>query len=108
MTKRTGCLVFLFLLLAVRLCAQVAPGMSESDLLALKGPPLGKMSIGGRAVYKWPDMQVVVDKGVVTRITEAQGTPAAPSRVPEAVPREAGQNVRPPEAASVWENPSLA
>ena len=97
MTKRTGCLVFLFLLLAVRLCAQVAPGMSESDLLALKGPPLGKMSIGGRAVYKWPDMQVVVDNGVVTRITEAQGTPAAPSRVPEAVPREAGQNVRPPE-----------
>jgi tetratricopeptide (TPR) repeat protein len=69
--------ILLSLLLAVRLAAQVSPGMSESDLLALKGTPSGKISIGSRVLYKWPDMSVTVVNGAVSKVSQAQVTAEA-------------------------------
>jgi thiol-disulfide isomerase/thioredoxin len=59
----------LLLALAVRVCGQVAPGMGEADLLALKGAPASKVAAGSKVIYGWPDMQVVVVDGVVTKVT---------------------------------------
>jgi cytochrome c biogenesis protein CcmG, thiol:disulfide interchange protein DsbE len=58
----------LFLALAIGIRAQVAPGMHEADLLALKGEPLSKMAAGAKVIYGWPDLQVVVVDGVVTKV----------------------------------------
>ena len=62
-------IVALFLVLTVRLCAQVASGMREADLLALKGTPVSKMAAGSKVIYGWPDMRVIVVDGLVTKVT---------------------------------------
>jgi hypothetical protein len=69
--------IFLSLLLAARLAAQVVPGMSESDLLALKGTPSGRISVGSRIIYKWPDMSVTVLNGTVSKVSQSQVTAEA-------------------------------
>jgi hypothetical protein len=69
--------IILSLLLAVRLAAQVAPGMSESDLLAQKGTPEGKISLGARTIYKWPDMTVTLMNGLVSKVSQLQVSPEA-------------------------------
>jgi thiol-disulfide isomerase/thioredoxin len=62
-------IVALFLVLTVRICAQVAQGLHEADLLALKGAPSNKVAAGSKVIYSWPDMQVIVVDGVVTKVT---------------------------------------
>jgi cytochrome c biogenesis protein CcmG/thiol:disulfide interchange protein DsbE len=61
--------VALFLALAVRADAQVAQGMHEADLLALKGAPSSKAAAGSKVIYSWPDMQVILVDGLVTKVT---------------------------------------
>ncbi len=50
--------------------------MSEAGLLALKGPPTGKLVAGSRSIYRWPDISVVVQDGVVARVTPNSTAPA--------------------------------
>jgi len=57
--------ILLFLVLAAVLHAQVAPGMTEADLLVLKGVSTHKGLLGPRTIYDWPDMKVTVQGGVV-------------------------------------------
>jgi cytochrome c biogenesis protein CcmG/thiol:disulfide interchange protein DsbE len=57
----------LFLFSVVQVCAQVTQGMREADLLALKGTPTSKVAAGSKVVYGWPDLQVVVVDGLVTK-----------------------------------------
>ena len=66
----------MFVALAVRLCAQVAPGTQEADLLALKGTPVNRVEAGSKVIYGWPDMEVVVVDGVVTKVIPKSGAAA--------------------------------
>jgi tetratricopeptide (TPR) repeat protein len=91
--------IFLFLLFAARLAAQVAPGMSESDLLAEKGAPTGKISVGSRTIYKWPDMTVTLVNGLVSKVTQVQvsaeaSEPAGPQAQPAAAQTPFSGNFR--------------
>lgn len=60
--------VALFLLPLAVFASDIAPGMSENDLLAQKGPPEGKMSLGTKTIYRWADSQITVKDGVVDTV----------------------------------------
>lgn len=61
--------------------------------MALKGPPTAKLTAGSRVIYRWPDASVVVQDGVVARVTQNAVAPkevsvalAAPAAAPAPVP----------------------
>lgn len=63
-------IILLFLVFfTVSLFAEVKIGMSEEDLLKEKEKPDGKTAIGSKAIYRWPDMEVRVEDGKITKIT---------------------------------------
>lgn len=43
----------------------VSVGMAETDLLQLKGTPESKAKLGKKAIYRWPDAQVILVDGKV-------------------------------------------
>ena len=87
-------LVF-WLALASCAYAQISPGMSEADLLKAKGASSGKATLGAKVLYRWPDLQVVVEQGVVARVT----IPTAPTS-PSVAPAVAAPPATPPSAAA--------
>ena len=42
--------------------------MNEAQLLESKSTPSGKMSVGSKVIYNWPDMEVWVVSGKVTKV----------------------------------------
>lgn len=50
--------------------ADVTLGMSEAELLALKGKPAGTTIVGTKAIYRWADLQVKLQDGKVVHIAE--------------------------------------
>jgi hypothetical protein len=82
---------FLALFLAARICAEVAPGMSEAALLSAKGAPSGKMLVTGRTVYWWPDMTAVTKDGVVVTVTTGHGTAQASAQPRSVAPAAAAK-----------------
>lgn len=81
---------------ATAVAADVKEGMNEADLLALKGPPSGKAVMAQRAIYRWPDMQVTVVNGAVTKVVTI--TPAA-AAVEAPAPSTAGPSATGPGKA---------
>jgi thiol-disulfide isomerase/thioredoxin len=98
---RPGFLAVVLLLLAARVAGQVAPGMREADLLALKGAPVSTVAAGPKVIYGWPDMQVVVVDGVVAKVMAREGAAGAPGAAPAAKPAAAAQAPRAASAARV-------
>ena len=102
-------LAALFLALAAHLSAEVSEGMKEADLLALKGKPANQASVGARVIYGWPDMQVTVVDGVVTKIVYVKTAPAQAERAPEpAVAPAAASAPLPPEKVVPLANPLIS
>lgn len=66
---KTTLALCLFILPALAF-ADVTLGMSEAELLALKGKPAGTTVVGAKAIYRWADLQVKVDNGKVVHIAE--------------------------------------
>jgi hypothetical protein len=57
--------------LAISLSLNAAPvpvGMTEAKLIELKGEPESKATMGTKAIYRWPDMQVTLNAGKVERV----------------------------------------
>lgn len=60
---------FLFFASSIFGASPIKLGMSEDQLIELKGSPTTKSSLGKRSIYRWPDMQVtLMDK----KVTEVQ------------------------------------
>jgi len=57
------------LLTAVANAAEIKVGMTEAELLEAKGQPQSRASIGPKSIYRWPDMEAVVEDKAVSRIT---------------------------------------
>lgn len=64
---KTALVLFLFALPALAF-ADVTIGMSEAELLALKGKPAGKTIVGAKSIYRWTDMQVKLEDGKVVHV----------------------------------------
>lgn len=81
-------IILSFLILATGCLAQaITSGMSEADLLKLKGPPQSKATAGDKAIYRWSDAEVTLDKQIVVRISpvdEKREKQAEDRRVKEA------------------------
>lgn len=60
---------FLFLVLSgiATVAAEVSVGMTETDLIQLKGAPESKSSFRDKAIYRWPDMEVSLEGGRVAK-----------------------------------------
>jgi hypothetical protein len=63
--KNLFVLLFACGLTASVLGQSVTIGMSESDLLKLKGTPQTKAVLGKKSIYRWPDAEVIAINGKV-------------------------------------------
>lgn len=72
-------LILLAASFAVAVKAQVAAGMSEAELLRLKGPPVSRVTSGEKSVLGWRDVAVTVVRGTVESVRTVE--PQRPRRV---------------------------
>lgn len=74
---------------SLALAGSVEVGMTEARLIELKGAPLAKATMGKKAIYRWPDMQVILVDGVVDQIqprgqaAEQRNTSARATQAPQ-------------------------
>lgn len=64
---KTALALFLFVI-PVLAFSEVKIGMSEAELIALKGKPAGKTVVGTKSIYRWADMQVKLEDGQVVHV----------------------------------------
>lgn len=62
-------LALLLLVLPALAVADVTIGMTETQLIALKGKPEGKTVVGAKSIYQWPDMVVNLKDSKVVKYT---------------------------------------
>ena len=62
-------LLFALLVLApLAFAIEIEVGMPEAKLIELKGAPLTKATLGKKAIYRWPDMEVTLVDGKVDQV----------------------------------------
>ena len=67
MTMKKPLALLLFVVgLSTSLIAQaVSVGMTESDIVKLKGAPQSKAQMGKKSIYRWPDVEAIIVEGKV-------------------------------------------
>lgn len=65
MNKLLACLLLVAASAQPLIANAVSVGMTESDLVQMKGTPESKAKLGKKAIYRWPDAQVILVDGKV-------------------------------------------
>jgi len=76
--KTLSC-IFIAVVMAGSAMAQSALlGKSEAEMVALKGKPISKIVAGSTSIYHWADVEVTLERGIVTYVAakESEPTPA--------------------------------
>jgi hypothetical protein len=68
MKLRVLIVMFASMLSALAAEIPVPVGMTEAKLLGLKGAPTSKATMGKKAIYRWPDMQITLIDGKVDQV----------------------------------------
>lgn len=65
MNKLFACLLAITALTPSMFAGSLSVGMSETELLQLKGSPETKAKLGKKSIYRWPDAEIVLVEGKV-------------------------------------------